>query len=213
MKYIIFDFDGTIADTFPLIRKLFMRLKDEYKEYASEEFDLDEVRNKDAREILRKFKIPIYKLPPIISRVKKEMQIEIPKEAGTFPGIKRVLENLSKKYRLGILSSNSEENIKLFLSRNNLSSYFDFIYSDSSLFGKDKTIKAMLKDRKINPREMIYVGDEQRDILACRKLKIPIIVVTWGFNSEEFLMKEKPAYIARKPEDVERIVPAMKTAF
>ncbi|MFC1647970.1 HAD-IA family hydrolase [Nanoarchaeota archaeon] len=207
MKYIVFDFDGTIADTFYLIKKLTDELK---HEYTSEDFNMEEIRNEDLRTILKRLKIPSYKYPQILKRVQKALGVEISKEAKTFPGVHELLKELFGKYRLGILSSNSKENIDKFLERTQLAKYFDFIYSGSPMFGKDKKLAHMMKQKKLGRSDFTYIGDEKRDVLACRKLGVEIIAVTWGFNSKAFLMQAKPKHIADKPEEIEKILSDMK---
>ena len=48
----------------------------------------------------------------------------------------------------------------------------------------------------------MYVGDEDRDIIASKKVNIKTIAVTWGFNSKEKLSREKPDYLVDSPMQV-----------
>lgn len=71
---------------------------------------------------------------------------------------------------------------------NNELDIFDYIYSDASIFGKDKVIRSFLKQKAIAKDQAIYSGDETRDIQACKKLGLKMIVVSWGLNSKEGLL-------------------------
>jgi len=80
--------------------------------------------------------------------------------------------------------------------------YFDFIYSDGSLFGKGKILKRVLKKYEFFKRNVVYVGDEVRDIDAAREAGIKIVSVSWGFNSKEVLGSNKPNYIVDTPAEL-----------
>ena len=80
---------------------------------------------------------------------------------------------------MGILSSNSKENIQRFLGMHD-GEMFDFVYTAKSIFGKDQTLKKLLKERGYAKEEVLYVGDELRDAEACRKAGIACALVTCG---------------------------------
>ncbi len=189
IKYIVFDFDGTIADTFDIIKALVIK---EYGEYAVN-FDFESIKNEDTKGLLRKLNIPLWKLPQMALNVTSKLEDN--KDVKLFPEIIDLLNSLKKNYKLGILSSNSRENIIDTLIKHNIDNLFEFVYSGSSIFGKHLVLKKMCSKYKIDPREVIYVGDEDRDIVATKKAKIKNIAVTWGFNSKEKLSREKPDYI------------------
>lgn len=43
-------------------------------------------------------------------------------------------------------------------------------------------IKKFLKEKKLQTEEVLYVGDEQRDVVACKKIGVEIIWVGWGYD-------------------------------
>ena len=129
-KVIIFDFDGTIADTLPLLVNILNRLSGKYSYKTIEESELTTLRGKTSKEILKGLGISLLKLPFVVKSAKSEFlkELELLKLVA---GIKKVLLQLKKiGYKLGIVTSNSEENVKKFLKVNNLPR-FDFVYSVS----------------------------------------------------------------------------------
>ena len=106
---------------------------------------------------------------------------------------------------MGILSSNSKENIEKFLQANSLE-IFDFIHSEENILGKGKALGNLLKTHRLKNNEVIYVGDEVRDIEACKENGVKIISVTWGFNKKDILKKSKPDYIVDKPRKILKIL-------
>ncbi|HKM44778.1 MAG TPA: HAD-IA family hydrolase [Dysgonamonadaceae bacterium] len=200
IKYIVFDFDGTIADTFEVIKNIAIN---EYGEYAVD-FDFESIKNEDTKGLLKKLNIPLWKLPEMSLKITSKLRNN--KDIKLFPGIIDLLTNLKKNYKLGILSSNSRENIIATLKEHKIDNLFEFVYSGSSIFGKHLVLKKMCSKQQINPHEVIYVGDEERDIIASKKARIKNIAVTWGFNSKEKLSKEKPDYIVDSPMQIIEIV-------
>ena len=53
---------------------------------------------------------------------------------------------------------------------------------------------------------MLYVGDEQRDIVACKKNNVKVIWVSWGFDIHAVIEKENPDFIAQQPADIIEII-------
>src|SRR5690606_41539571 len=78
-----------------------------------------------------------------------------------------------------IISSNSVENISIFLAHQGIRS-IDQIISSKNLFGKDKSIKSYLKRHQLYPHEVLYVGDELSDIEAWHNMNVNIDRVEWG---------------------------------
>ncbi|RYD47438.1 MAG: carotenoid oxygenase, partial [Verrucomicrobiaceae bacterium] len=86
--------------------------------------------------------------------------------------------------------------------------HFDFISSTSRLTGKSAHLRAIRKTFSLHAEEMLYVGDEIRDIKASKKAGIDMAAVTWGFNSSESLTAESPAHLINSPAELLKLVPA-----
>ena len=53
---------------------------------------------------------------------------------------------------------------------------------------------------------MIYVGDEQRDIIACKKVGVDVIWVGWGYDVIETIQEASPDYMVYTPNEILHIV-------
>ena len=200
-KTIIFDFDGTIADSFIFIKNILLDLSSEFGYKKPTEKEIAVLRAKPPLEIFKYVGISNYKLPFLILRVQKEMHIQI-ENIRPIQGIEEALHDLKAKgFVLGIVSSNNSKNIAAFLKKNNLL-FFDFIQSESSIFGKARVLHNVLKKHKIDKNKAIYVGDEIRDIEAAKKVGIKIISVSWGFNDSKGLEKYHPDALIDKPSQL-----------
>lgn len=210
MKLIIFDFDGTIADTFEPLITIIQRLSQEfgYKSVSPEDIDL--FRSLTTREIIYQAGVSIWKLPFILRRIKKELNKDI-KLVRPVQGMKEALLDLKGQgNELGIITSNSQENVELFLENNQLDTIFSFICSGTTIFGKNKVINRVLTQKNINLSDVIYVGDETRDIEAAKKSNIQVIAVSWGFNSKEILSNQNPDYLIEYPQQLIEVVNSLK---
>jgi phosphoglycolate phosphatase len=200
-KTIIFDFDGTVADTFESSIETLNTLADKYGFKKFEKEEIKKLRSKSMQEIVKDLHIPLLKLPAAIHDFTSSAQKTICSQQ-PINEIPQLLHELNaKSYDLNIITSNSVENVSLFLMKHRLN-VFNHIYSDRSLFGKHILISKFLKKYQINSEDALYVGDEIRDIEAAHKANIKIISVTWGFNSEEALQRSFPDYIINQPKDM-----------
>lgn len=200
--HLIFDFDGTLVDSFDSIIERYNSLADEYNLKRISRTESYKLKDLSSLELIKHLKIPIYKIPRVLYKLRKQMSSEIPK-LKTFLNFHQVLQKISDaNFSLGILTSNSEENVLAWLNTNNMRQFFNFIYIDANYFGKKQLIKKILTKYDINKYQTFYIGDETRDIEAAKQNDIYSIAVTWGFNSEKILLQHQPHYIARKPDDL-----------
>ncbi|MEW5894733.1 MAG: HAD-IA family hydrolase [Candidatus Omnitrophota bacterium] len=210
---LIFDFDGTIADTHHYIVELSNRLSKEfhYKKILPEE--LPELKDKTAHEIIQHLKVPLTKVPAIVSRAKKEFQKDI-QALEPIKGLKEALHYLkSAGTCIGILSSNAADNIKAFLRNHDLD-FFDFTHSTTSIWGKHICLNKVISQNGLKKEDVVYVGDEIRDIDAAKKLGVKVAAVTWGYNSAKALKKMNPDFLLEDPQDLLNLIsPATVPSF
>jgi HAD superfamily hydrolase (TIGR01509 family) len=204
-KVIIFDFDGTLADTVDILLSITNRLSAEFGFKSATKEELAQLSNLNSWQILQYSGISLFKFPLLIRRLKAELHREIP-HIQLFPGIKEVLLELKKRgFQLGIITSNSRENVLGALEKNGLQDTFTFIYSGST-FGKHKVINKWLRIENIHTEKVVYVGDEIRDIDAAKKTGIKIIAVGWGFNSPQALAAQNPNFLIERPQELIEIM-------
>ncbi len=199
-KTIIFDFDGTIADSFEIVFEIANQLANKFGYRKIKKEELEKMKGSTIQKQMKKFGISYTKLLLILREARSIFGKRIA-DIKPVEGLIEVLVQLKKEnFSLGIVTSNSQENTDSFLKRNKIES-FDFVFSAKSFFGKDKKISKVISDRKIDKESVIYVGDEVRDIEAARKAGIKVIAVSWGFNSEKILKKHAPnAFIGKVSE-------------
>lgn len=204
--YFLFDFDGTIADTLHLVRAVPAELQEKYHLPKLSNDDIAELRNLPAQQVFQKLGISALQLPFFLADIRKLTTKNIASVA-LFPGLKKVLRELKAAgHHLSIVTSNSAENVELFLAKHEARDLFDFVHSELNLWGKAAALKNVLKTKKIPTTEAYYIGDELRDITAAHDAGLRIICVGWGFNSATALQAAAPDCMADTPEDLRNYI-------
>lgn len=202
-KYLIFDFDGTLADTGAIQVEAFNRIHARFDLPKFTKKELLKFKSSSMKDIVKEYRIGPVKLIKIAQAVNQEAGSLI-KQANFYPGIKEILLSLKENYTLGILSSNQLSNIENFFNNQNLSlaSVFAFWHCEKQLFGKDKALKALMKKHQINPVEVLYFGDQVRDVEACQRADVAVAAVSWGFANEELLASAQANFLLNHPSEI-----------
>ncbi len=202
---VIFDFDGTIADSVHLFIEAINKFSGSFRYKKIKGDELRMLQGKRPRQILKHLGISLLKLPFVLKRVRREVNKGVAQARPTVEIKETLLELKKEGCEIGILTSNTEQNVKEFLINNDLD-VFDFLYSGNSMFGKGGILRAIIRKNRLQKSRIYYVGDEIRDIDAARKTGVKMIAASWGFNTMEALRGEGPDFTAESPEDVRNII-------
>lgn len=206
VKVVIFDFDGTIADSFDTVLQITNRLAVEFGYPPVLPDDVKRLKNLSSREVLKQSNVAMVHLPFLLRRFRHELNQQI-RQLKPIPGMREILAELKQRgHRLGIVTSNSQENVLAFLEGQGLGNLFDFVDSGLTLFGKGRLIQRVIRQQNLSPETVIYVGDETRDIEAARKTQIKVIAVGWGFNSTQILAEHQPDFLVHQPDELVKAV-------
>nr|WP_312578421.1 HAD-IA family hydrolase [Sedimentibacter sp.] len=193
-KYIFFDFDGTLADTEEVNFVIYQKLAEKYNLRNITLDELGHLKKMSAKEIMEYVELKKRYLPFMLKRGKKLLTQDIRNvklcKLDIFDTIKQIK---SLGIKVAIITTNSKTNVKMFLKEHN-ADYFDFIAS-ATMFGKEIKMRKIMKKEKLQNNEVLYVGDEIRDIHAANRAGIDIASVGWGYNTVESLRKNKPQYL------------------
>lgn len=203
--FLIFDFDGTLVQSKSLAIQTFNQLAGKYGGRSIDEGEISELSDMSIPDRLKALHVPFYKLPGLLIEGKRAYKNAIV-ELQPLPGIREMLIELKEQgYTMGILSSNTKSNIERFLLLHQLDC-FDWIHSATNIFGKHKAIETMSTKLGLDKNHLLYIGDELRDIEACKKVNVRVIAVTWGFDSSVLLESSSPNYICHTPEELEKLI-------
>jgi phosphoglycolate phosphatase len=197
---VIFDFDGTLVDSLAHSIEVFQRIAPQFK--LKLDLTLETARTTPTRQLFKQMGVSFWKLPRLIRTFQEEASQDAERLA-LFAGISPTIQSLAARgTRLGILSSNREDAIRRCLRTHNLEQQFAFVVGYPKLFGKAKALRRIIKAERVERSQLLYVGDETRDIEAARKAKIASAAATWGFHAESLLATAQPTYLVRKPEEL-----------
>lgn len=200
-RYVLFDFDGTLGDTFHQGFEILNILAAEFGFRPLPPEELEFARDLSTSGLMKHLGISRMKLHKISKRGTEEIGKRIHK-IQTFDGVPEMVRHLHRAgFRLGILTSNSEQNVRVFLNAQNLE-LFDFIESSSKLLGKGSVLRRLMKERHLKPKEILLIGDELRDIEAAQEVGVHMAAVTWGYNSRPALEAAAPDYIFETPAQI-----------
>lgn len=201
MANLIFDFDGTLSDSLDVAVKIYNRIAPKYKLKEVQPEEVAEFQNQTWADVIKALKIPRRLIPVLAIHIMQQSKMRIA-EFKPFEGIKEMLEYLScSGHRLFIISSNSVENIQIFLQNNQLE-HFEKVYSSPKFFGKHHTIKKVIRENRLQKKDTFYIGDEVRDVVASRKSGISVYSVCWGYNTQGALKKVNPEHLIVEPNQL-----------
>lgn len=200
----VFDFDGTIADSFETFLEVFEIVAKRPQKLTAEE--IKKLRGENLRGIIKYLKIRKWQIPRMVLEAKRLLAARVLK-LDTFPGMPGTLKELNGRgYLVYILSTNSSANIEKFLKNRAIDSYFSKINGDIGLRSKSSALKKLVKNERLKSGDCYYIGDETRDVEAAKKAGLTSIGVTWGFNYPASIKASKPDFVARSPKDLLKIL-------
>jgi phosphoglycolate phosphatase len=207
-RCVIFDFDGTLADTEMQVFQLYNDMAEKYKYKPITHEDLQRLKEMNFMEILEIVDIPLFRLPRVIHEGQKRLREDKDSIVAFKEHLDDFMQDLAGETEIrGILTSNVKKTVSAFMKNYHIDHYFDFILC-SNMLSKEKKIRKVRKKYKLDRSEVLYVGDETRDINACHLAGIDVVAVDWGYNTAEALAKCNPTYEVNTLEEILDIVRA-----
>ncbi len=200
-QLVIFDFDGTLADSFPWFLGVFDTLAERYRFKRMTEDEGAMLRGMSARQIIHYLGIPAWKLP-LIARHARALAKRDRAHIALFPGVEDMLAQLfGAGITLAVVSSNSEDMVRHVLGPQNAARITSYDCG-ASMFGKQAHFRRILKRSGVRPVDTLCIGDEIRDYEAATAVGMPFGAVAWGYTTVEALTACAPAVVFRQVEDI-----------
>lgn len=203
MKYnlVIFDFDGTLADSFPWAASVVNQYAERYRFKRIDPIDHAELRNYDARKLMRHLGVRMWRVPSMARDVRRRMAQEIHK-IPLFPGTSEMLQTLADAgILLAMVSSNSEANVRAVLGPENVARFASF-NCGASVFGKAPKLKSVMKKCRVASETALLIGDEIRDAHAAQKAGMAFGAVAWGYTNPEAMRALNPQEYFESMSDI-----------
>jgi phosphoglycolate phosphatase len=200
----IFDFDGTIGDSFKVAVEIAHSMT--HRDLLVMPEEVARLRKLRLLDVAKELHISPWRWPYLVVRGRSLMTKRLP-EVQPFPGIKEVLASLQKDgFDLYIMSSNSKRNIDRFMDQYGMTSYFKQFYTGVGLRGKARALRHILQQHQLTAHDVIYIGDEPRDIEASKQVGMPCVAVAWGYNAPEVLQEHTPMVIVESMKQLQSVL-------
>lgn len=201
-RLIIFDFDGTLADSFLSFVAILNQAALRHHFRSIPLTELETLRGLDARRLMQYLGIPRWKLP-FVARTLHRLLRERVGSVELFPGIAALIERLhAAGCVIALVSSNSRENMQRILGPE-LSRKVHFMEGKAPIFGKASRLARVLKKSGVPREEALSVGDELRDLEASRKAGLAFGAVAWGYTRLEAFLELAPEEVFRSVAELE----------
>jgi phosphoglycolate phosphatase len=207
-KLLIFDFDGTLANSFPWVLAILDELAEKFHAIPVDHSKLDELKSYSPRKIMKMHNVSIWKLPAILRFTRSRMKTN-GESILCFEGVADMLKALKDNdIRLALVTTNTCETVRRVLG-DDLFNLFHLFEDKVSLFGKPAALKRIIRKSGLDRSEMLAIGDEVRDVEAAKKVSIPFGAVSWGFSSMEAMASHAPEHtFTEVSQIVDLVVPS-----
>jgi phosphoglycolate phosphatase len=199
-KLVIFDFDGTLSDSGEWFLSIIDDLSDRFRFRRVHRDEVEGLRRRPTREVIRHLGIANWKLPLIARHVRARFR-EHANDIRLFDGVRAMIETLSDAgVRMMLCSSNGEANVRAVLGPD--AARFDAYFCGSGLFGKVAKFRRAVKASGLRPADILAIGDETRDIDAARAVGLGAGAVLWGYANPDILTAMKPDVTFGSPAEI-----------
>lgn len=197
MDSIIFDLDGTIWDPIETVLSAWNSCINEHSQINRElsRADFEEIMGLQMQHISKKLFPNLNEdfRNQVINECCNAEREGLEKQGGNlYSNVEKVLNKLSNRYKLFIVSNCQDGYIESFYKYHKLDKYFlDYENPGRTGLSKGENIQLIItRNNLLNP---VYVGDTEGDLKAARYAGIPFVYAEYGFgqvNEYDFVIKE-----------------------
>lgn len=200
-RMVIFDFDGTLADSGDWFLGIADELAERFNFRRVDKSEVEGLRGQSSRAVIKYLGIPRWKLPAIAKYVHALLGQQADKIA-LFDGVPAMIDALHLAgVRIALVTSNAEANARKILGPE-IAARISHFECGASLFGKARLFRRVLKRAKIPVEQTLCVGDETRDMAAAAKVGLTAGAVLWGYANREALAACNPQKFFSSPAEV-----------
>lgn len=207
----IFDFDGTLADSFPVFVQIFNSLAAKHRYSPVTDEQIVALRRCGAREVMAKLGIKRWRLPFIIADYRR-LAIRHHVVPPMFPRMAESLRRIAAAgVQLAIVTTNSRDNVLRSLGQET-ADLFARIEDKVSLFAKHRPLLRVARRLGVAPAQSIYFGDQSADGQAARRAGMAFAAVPWGYGSADVLVEEGADFLLQQAADLPALLLADQQA-
>lgn len=182
---LIFDMDGTLWDAVDTYAEIWnMAFEQENIERHITRADLLALIGTPIDDIMRHF-VPAERVEHLLKTIAELVITELPRLGGKlYEGVQEGVAELSKHYKLFMLSNCDELELPIFVRYAGIESYI----TDTIAYGNTRLRKAenmRLLAEKYHLQHPVYVGDTDGDCREAHRAGVPFVWMSYGFGTTD----------------------------
>lgn len=206
-KYILFDLDGTITDSFEAITKSFVYALEHYGIEVEDISTLNQVIGPPLREaFMSMFGFNEKTAIEAVEKYRERYQVHFLNEHKIYDGIRELLQNLKNEgFLLYLATAKPIVLAEKLMNHFDLAKYFEFLGGASLDKGRDNknaVLDHVFEICDIDKSRAVMIGDRHHDMEGAQYIGIDAMGVSYGFGSPEELMPYNPVFIAESPDEI-----------
>lgn len=218
IKAVIFDLDGTLADTMPDLQSAMNGMLTRLGYRTRTRAELIKAINNGAREFVRR------SLPRDVQNVDFILQSAIEtyedeyskcyaEKTAPYANIEALLMDLkSMGIKISVLSNKQDMFVKDIIAKLFDKKIFSCIQGQDKLPIKPNPTSALAiaKSMGVKPSRCLFIGDSDVDIQTAKNAGMRSVGVSWGYREREVLEEAGADFIAKEPNDICEIIKSLK---
>ncbi|MCP4117921.1 MAG: HAD hydrolase-like protein [Desulfobacteraceae bacterium] len=197
-----FDYDGVIVDSLGNLLDLTIKARELVGVGKTPtRNDFATLEDMTYEELARVIEIPEDKIPRFIETV-RDLERRPPAPTFLFPDISNVFEQLARDHEIVVITASTTETVTQILEENGLSRTVAKVMGGELGLSKAKRIAMAQNDFDSAPGDTAMIGDAVSDIRQGKLARVKTVAVTWGFQSRDLLIAERPDLLADTPMDL-----------
>lgn len=202
---IVFDFDGTIADSLIVMLGIYNELAETRGLKKVTQKDWEQLRMGTIAQGIKWIGVKPFQIPGLLTQGLRMVE---PRTADIklFPDAIPVIKELAAQgHSIFVLSTNSEKVIQEVLNKHGIGKDMTVLKS-SKIFGKASALKKLVRANQVEPNRVMMIGDEVRDMVAAKKAGVQPVAVNWGFQPGDTLAALGGVTLIRTPKELLKLV-------
>ncbi|MFN8399331.1 MAG: HAD family hydrolase [Anaerolineales bacterium] len=204
MALIIFDYDGVLADTLDDLIRFGQQACDQLGvKHVVTQADLSNLEVMSFATYGRACEVPEHLVDEFV-KISLNLFAEKKSPPAIFDGMSEVIQHFSSQHKLAIVTTNSSQNVNLFLAQHGLSDRFHAVYGVDTPGSKAQKIG--LARERFGEETIFMIGDALSDVRAAKEAGVTSIAITWGHQSLETLLRGEPDHVVKDPRKLIEVI-------
>jgi len=213
IKAVIFDWDGTLADTKKAVVQSFQKVLREAGCVVSDEFIERRMgigTKKTIEEAFRECDMRFDdEMLENLAREKIKIQVSLTEIVDLFEGAAELLEKLQGRAKIALATMSGRKVVDKILPEKRIKTYFDVVVSADEIVNPKpdpEVFRVSAKKLGVDPKDCVVVEDSVFGVRAAKAAEMKCIAVPSGAYSGEELEQENPDLMINSLLEKERIL-------